>query len=109
MIFHITTQGEWAAGLAQGAYVALSFATEGFIHSSLLRQVAGVHHRFFAGQTDLVVLVIDPSRLNAELRYDPVAQDHFPHIYGPINPSAVVRVVTVPPGADIASLLGTEY
>ena len=39
-----------------------------------------------------MLLTIDPARLESELRIDPVGDDTYPHVYGPINRGAVVDV-----------------
>jgi uncharacterized protein (DUF952 family) len=62
-------------------------------------QVANAFCRDAPG--DFVVVAIDPARLTSELRYEapsppatdgPLAEHLFPHIYGPLNPEAVVAV-----------------
>jgi len=40
----------------------------------------------------LVLLTIDTDRLTSPWQEDPVGDDTFPRVYGPINPSDVVRV-----------------
>jgi uncharacterized protein (DUF952 family) len=92
IIYHITTKNEWQIALAQGFYEAASLATESFIHCSTEQQVAGVLQRYFAGKTDLVKLTIDTSKLNVKLQYDfaPSIGEAFPHIYGSINPDAII-------------------
>lgn len=103
MIFHITSRGAWDEAQGRGAYHAESLATEGFIHCSTLSQVLPVAESFYKGQTGLVLLVIEPTRLSSDLRWEPpsgeapppgVPQgDLSPHIYGPINRDAIVNVV----------------
>ena len=44
----------------------------------------------------LVVLVIDPAKLSSEVRYEPADGQFFPHIYGPIEPEAVIEVRPAP-------------
>ena len=39
-----------------------------------------------------MLLTIDPARLGAEVRVEPVGDDTYPHVYGPINRRAVVEV-----------------
>jgi hypothetical protein len=39
-----------------------------------------------------VLLTIDPARLESEVRVEPVGDDTYPHVHGPINRSAVVDV-----------------
>jgi len=102
MILHITTQNDWKSAQAQGEYRAASLETEGFIHCSAPEQALGPANSFYRGQTDLVLLVIDPARLKARLVYEK-AQDVdmvFPHIYGPLNLDAVTGVVPFPPLPD---------
>ena len=90
VIFHITTAVAWEAALREGEYRPPSLASEGFIHCSRGRQLDGVLERFFEGQRGLIALEIDPDRVEAEVRYDGVDGDAFPHIYGALNLDAVV-------------------
>ena len=97
IIYHITTMPEWNNAMVQGYYEAASLKQEGFIHCSETHQVDGVLERYFEGQTGLVKLVIDTSKLNSRFvqEWSPSVMDTFPHIYGPINLSAVVEVEEV--------------
>lgn len=94
-IYHIAFRTDWADAVAAGEYhVSTRGKTveeQGFIHASTAVQVAGVANAFYADAEDLLVLVIDPEKLTAPLRYDPVpgADAPFPHIYGPLNVDAV--------------------
>ena len=98
-LYHITSRDDWDRARLRGEYRADSLATEGFIHASTPRQVAGSANRFFRGRTDLLVLRIDPAKVIAEIR--PERSSHspepFPHIYGALNLDAVVEVVPLPP------------
>jgi uncharacterized protein (DUF952 family) len=97
IIYHVTTKQEWANATKQGFYESPSLAAEGFIHCSQENQVAGVLERYFAGQKDLVKLVIDTDKLTSRFVFEwsPSVEDTFPHIYGPINTDAVVKVVSI--------------
>lgn len=57
--------------------------------------VQSVFDRYYAGLgEDLVLLSIDPARLtDAEVRVEAVGDETYPHVYGPINRSAVVDVM----------------
>ncbi len=96
-IFHVTTKQEWDAAKAKGYYEAPSLQSEGFIHCSNQDQVAGVLQRYFAGQKNLVKIVIDTDKLSSKFvhEWSPSAADTFPHIYGPINFEAVVEVTNI--------------
>jgi uncharacterized protein (DUF952 family) len=91
-LFHITTRAAWDAALAAGVYRAASLDREGFIHLSTEAQVPGTLQRFFRGQAGLVLLVIVPDRLGAEVRFEAADGDAFPHLYGPLELDAVVEV-----------------
>lgn len=101
-ILHITTRAAWETAVAHPPYTADSLDSEGFIHCSTPAQAVGTANLLFAGQTGLVLLVIDPARLDAELIYEDLYDigEAFPHIYGPLNLDAVVRVVDFPSDAN---------
>lgn len=106
MIYHIASRTDWADALTTGEYhVSTRGRTveqEGFIHASTTAQVAGVANAYYADAEDLVLLVIDPERLTAPLRYDavPGADEPFPHIYGPLNVDAVTGTAELRRDAD---------
>lgn len=103
LILHLTTNEAWNAACQAGEYRAASLETEGFVHCSLMEQIAVVANTWFAGQTGLVLLALDPTRLKPEVRMEPGTdkpQELFPHIYGPINLEAVTRVLEYEPVAD---------
>jgi uncharacterized protein (DUF952 family) len=96
-IFHIATVADWKRTLGSGTYttstVGRTLEEEGFIHASRRDQVQGVFDRYYRGiGEDLVLLTIDPGRLDAEVRVERVGDDSYPHVYGPINRRAVVGV-----------------
>ena len=95
-ILHATSRTAWSAAQKSGMYTTDSLAGQGFIHCSKTSQILRVANLFYAGQHGLVLLVIDPARLASELRWEPGADlptDLFPHVYGPINIEAVVKVL----------------
>ena len=97
-IFHIATAADWRCALDSGSYttstVGRSLAEEGFIHASRRDQVQGVFDRYYRGLGEpLVLLTIDTTRLgDAEVVPEPVGDDTYPHVYGPIDRRAVVDV-----------------
>jgi uncharacterized protein (DUF952 family) len=97
MIYHITKKEAWEQALPTGFYEAASLATEGFIHNSTLEQVATVLDRFYKNETDLLLLHIDESLLTSPLKYElaPSLNELFPHIFGPINISAVIKTESI--------------
>ena len=99
MIYHFCPAADWAA--AGALYKAPSLETQGFIHCSFAEQVAWAANRFYADQQDLLVVHLDPHRLNSPVREEACDMGEiFPHIYGPINRDAVVMVHPLTRGAD---------
>ena len=104
LIYHIASAADWEQARRDGEYTTstrgVSLVEQGFIHASTASQVAPVANAFYGDDQDLVVLVIDTGRLGPELRHEPVPgwDDPFPHIYGPLNVDAVVRIL--PLGRD---------
>lgn len=88
-IYHICLKEDWEVAPKTGSYSTRSLAEEGFIHCSRMEQIPEVARRFFPGVPNLVLLEIDPDKLAAELRWEQVDDQHFPHIYGPINLDAI--------------------
>jgi uncharacterized protein (DUF952 family) len=106
MIFHITSKSEWKEAQQRGEYVAPSLQTEGFIHCSTEKQVLHVANAFYRGQNDLVLLKLDEEKISSEIKWEPPAgvpalgisdSDKFPHIFGPINLTAVASVLDFEP------------
>ncbi len=104
-IYHLIPAADYRAHPIDQPYRPANFAAEGFIHCTagleVLVQVANAY--FAALDDDLLVLEIDPARLTSPLKFElpapppgqPVSAGHhssslFPHIYGPLNPEAVV-------------------
>jgi uncharacterized protein (DUF952 family) len=93
-IYHLATAADWdEAQRSPHGYatstLGVTLAQQGFIHCSFADQVQGTADRFYAGRTDVVLLAIDPAQVASPVRVDPVGEDAFPHVYGPLNVSAV--------------------
>ncbi|MFT3698985.1 MAG: DUF952 domain-containing protein [Kofleriaceae bacterium] len=91
MLFHITTRDAWQHAVGLGDYCPPSLDREGFIHLSTEQQWEKTRERFFANQSDLVLLVIDPERVGS-IRWEAADGDSFPHLYSALSISAVVEV-----------------
>ncbi|MGY3618012.1 DUF952 domain-containing protein [Bradyrhizobium sp. USDA 10063] len=72
-----------------------------FIHCSTPDQLVEVANYLFRGERGLVLLVIDPDRVISPIRYEDAGNGKlYPHIYGPLNSSAVVAVEPFEPSLD---------
>ena len=101
MILHLLERAELDTFRATGLHHPTSLDTEGFVHctgdDTLMLAVA---NRFYTALTDPVVITLDESRLSASTRWEPPAplpadwngSPLFPHVYGPLEISAVTSV-----------------
>jgi uncharacterized protein (DUF952 family) len=91
--YHMTTLEQWAKYQKDANYEAESLVTEGFIHCSYAEQVDESLNRYFGGCERVLVIEIDPSLLRSKLVIEKSRNGElFPHIYGQINKSAIVKM-----------------
>lgn len=102
LIYHMLPAGEWRGLPAGAAYRAASLESEGFIHCSGSHStLLNVGNSFYRNEPGAwLILVIDEEAVEPPVRWDPVGEAHFPHIYGPLNRSAVIEIVDFPRTAD---------
>jgi uncharacterized protein (DUF952 family) len=105
VILHIISRDELADRVADGEYRAPSLADVGFVHCSDPGTVHLPANALYAGRTDLLLMVIDPTLLTVPVRWEPGDPPQpggpwFPHVYGPITMSAVLSVLEFPSRAD---------
>jgi uncharacterized protein (DUF952 family) len=103
MIYHIVSKTDWETVRKSEFYQGDTLETEGFIHCSDAGQVVDVANFRFRGRTDLLLLEIDPAKLTQPLKYEDGGDGDgrlFPHVYGPIEVAAVLRVLAFPPSKD---------
>ncbi|MCO8271969.1 DUF952 domain-containing protein [Actinoplanes sp. TRM 88003] len=105
MILHIVPQATWEAAQPAGVYEGDTLATQGYIHCSTEQQAHIPATALFRGRNDLLLLVIDESRLPTPITWeqgDPPATDGslFPHLYAPLPLNAVTEVKEYRPAPD---------
>ena len=97
-LFHLALKGDWEQAQDSGTYQwstrGMRLTEVGFIHCSWQEQVPKTFERFYADAGEIVLLEIDPTRLNSPLRADAIPTGElFPHLYGPL-PIEAVRSTT---------------
>jgi uncharacterized protein (DUF952 family) len=91
-IYHLATNADWDQARVSRVYAPASLESEGFIHCSMLSQLAPVAERYFPGRDDVVLLQIDRLRLTSPVRCEESEPgEHYPHLYGPLDLQAVVE------------------
>lgn len=99
----------WAEAQQGGCYRAEDLEHEGFIHLSTPSQVVQVADFLYRGTADLVLLCVLPEKLQTRLEYKAFGTpEPYPHLYGPLNLGAVVKVVDFLPQADGTFQLPTD-
>ena len=97
-LFHVALAREWEAGGYARSTRGLDLAQVGFVHLALAWQVEGVLARFYADCTEpLLLLRVDPALVGAAVLMEPAAgsTEAFPHLYGPLQASAVLEEVAL--------------
>lgn len=93
IIYHITEKKYFEIQIANGEYYSPTFHEEGFIHLSTKNQVEGTLNRYYLGVKGLVLLQVEASAIQKELKYEAASNGElFPHLYGPIPQKAILIV-----------------
>jgi uncharacterized protein (DUF952 family) len=101
-VYKICRAAEWSAALVDGSYTGSQVdLRDGFIHFSTGQQTAETARRYFAGQTDLVLVAFNAASLGPALRWEPSrGGDLFPHLYAALPVSAALWVKPLGLDAD---------
>ncbi len=92
-IYKVCPEAMWReaekAGHFKGAPVDLQ---DGFIHFSTAEQLGETLRRHFAGQSNLLLVEVDASKLGERLKWEPSRGGAlFPHLYGDLDATAVSK------------------
>lgn len=87
LIYHMCRRAEWQAAEQAGVYRGSSQdVADGFIHFSTAAQIEGSAAKHRAGQTDLLLIAVDPAALGPALKWEPAREGAlFPHLHGPLS------------------------
>ena len=101
LIYKIFRRAEWVAfrdaGETLGAPIDL---TDGYIHFSTAAQVAETAAKYFAAESDLVLLALDSAKLGPALKWEPARNGAlFPHLYRKLTAADVLWDKSLPLGA----------
>ena len=101
-IYHLALASRWHSWPQNTPYLPEAYAVDGFIHctagDALMIKVANTFYRSVPG--NFLALVVETGLLTSRLEWEaPSAGDDlapsFPHIYGPLNLTAIVDVKTM--------------
>ncbi len=91
--YKILTADQWAQfqvdGIFYGAPIDLA---DGYIHLSAADQLQATRDLYFAGQEGVVIAEVDLTKLDSPVKWEASRGGAlFPHIYGPLPMTAIVR------------------
>ena len=102
LIVKILRPEEWVA-LEQVKETRGSAAdqADGFIHFSTPEQVPETLARHYQGEDDLILATLDPDALGDALKWEPSRGGAlFPHLYGPLRRTDIMRHISIQRGPD---------
>jgi uncharacterized protein (DUF952 family) len=104
-LLHMCPTDDWLVAKTRGELRPESLTSVGFVHLSTPEQVHLPANRLYRGREDLVLLHIDPSRLDSPVRWElgvPTDPESmlFPHLYGALPVRAVIDVTSYRPRTD---------
>ena len=93
-IYKVVSRGDWLASVEIGIFGGASIdLRDGYIHFSTRDQLATTLELHFTGQSDLVLVEVDVSRVADQLKWEPSrGGELFPHLYGVLRHDAVGKV-----------------
>ena len=91
LIFKIVPRAEWesAGEMYRGS---AHDRADGFLHFSTWTQLPETLRRYYAGQSDLILVAVDSAALGDALKWEhsPARGEDFPHLYDALPVSAVI-------------------
>ena len=107
-IYKILSRAEWDAALAKGLFEGSAVdLADGFIHFSSARQAQETARRYFADQTDLLLVAFDADSLGEALKWEASrGGDLFPHLYAALPTALAVETRALALDGDGVPALG---
>ncbi|WP_083690213.1 DUF952 domain-containing protein [Colwellia sp. UCD-KL20] len=94
-IYLLSSQKEYDHAVNQGKLARDSIKTEGFIHASPKNQLTRIANKYYKETINPLILVVDKSKITAEVKWEPATGGLYPHIYGVLNTEAIIEAKTI--------------
>lgn len=89
-IYLLSSQQEYDNALSQGTLARDSIEAEGFIHAAPKSQLTRIANKYYKETINPLILVVDKSKITAQVKWEPATGGLYPHIYGPLNVDAII-------------------
>jgi uncharacterized protein (DUF952 family) len=110
VILHIAKREQWEKAKLEGVYRGDTLDSQGFIHCSTSKQIVKIANALFRAQKGLMLLYIATSKVQPKIRYESSGSEElYPHIYGPLNIDAVIKVAHFEPARNGRFALPNEW
>jgi uncharacterized protein (DUF952 family) len=102
VIYKIVTRQQWQDALQEGIfYGSPADLADGYIHFSTAVQLQETAEKHFAGQADLLLLLVKTDPISENLRWERSRSGElFPHLYAPLPLEAVKKMYEIGNGHD---------
>lgn len=93
VIYHTVSSGDFEKYNNNGTYVHKTLESEGFIHCCDRTLLDDILNAYYKDLNETLVLIIDPGKVKEILKYEDLTGSGimFPHLYGPLDMSAVIE------------------
>ena len=91
-IFVLMSKATLRESQSSGQFAPESLQTEKFIHASPADQLTRVANKYYSENNTVYVAVVKKTAVQAPIKWEPATGGLYPHIYGPLNMSAVVEL-----------------
>jgi uncharacterized protein (DUF952 family) len=101
ILVRITDKTSWEQAKTLGVFNG-ELEVDGYVHLSKPFQVLAVANDLYAGQNELLLLVLHRARIRSRVEEEDLynSGELFPHLYGPLNLEAVMMVLDFPVSED---------
>lgn len=104
-IYHLVSAARWEQERGGPRIDVAQFERHGFVHCCFREQIVEIASWWFDPADPSVAIELDPARITAEVRNEPSPTRWYPHVYGPLDASAVIAAHAVPRDAHGAASL----
>jgi uncharacterized protein (DUF952 family) len=101
-VYKVLTEAAFSEAMGDGHFSgSVDDRRDGFIHLSAADQLEETLAKHFAKQDGLMLLALDPARLGQQLKWEASRGGAlFPHLYAPLDLSALLWAEPLELGAD---------
>lgn len=90
LLFTLITKPEWKQISSNGKFESETFKEDGFIRCYHGSQIEKAANESFKNENELLLIVIDPLRIQVPLKNERIGSETFPNLYGVFSIDAII-------------------